>query len=1148
MNEPQQEKTPPARQISDWKKHPILKVAGAYCVGAWLIMQVAEVVLPSYDVPDSVMQLLINALVVLFPVVLLVARFTSVSKFISTDNGDSGEQQLPLLDEPVAVDLPADAAEADFSALDIPMQLAERRTVTTVVCSLTGLRAGRRDPEVLLGIIPAMEEQISALIDRYEGFRLASSRNQIIVAFGYPSIHEDDARRAAKVGQYILTLFGEQEASAPGTSIFGRAGIHTDTIIVDDDDDDEDEIALLGDNIGVVEWLQAMAPQGGIAVSAESARLLTDVFDLAELSREDHPSLGSNVPVFSLGPELPRQWQQVTEDLGDFFGREHEHQLLLEHWRTVLDGESQFVLLEGEAGIGKTSLLYRTVREIVVSDSPQLIILNCESYFRNSPFRPIITYMENRIYGGNLSLPRLHRLDKLRTFIEDLPVDIDETLPLLASLLSLETEDSSLQLHESGQRFRERIIHCIVELLQALAQRQPILLVVEDLHWADPSTIELFDQLLSDVPDNRIFGLFSSRPDFSQRWHNLSHAFPLHLGKLPDRVADQLIRKKFGDRDIPEWLVAQLVRESGGIPFFLEELARSLMASEESLLTAAPESVNVPPSLQASLDARVDDLGQNKQLLQLCSVLGQEFHFELLREVVQTDNGPTLPRALASLVNEGFLHQKGVAPDAIYRFKHRLIMEAAYQSLLIKTRADLHGTIGQSIERSFPDLCETAPSRLAQHFELSGNAARALHYRILAARRAQKSFANDEALAHIAKGQELVSQLEEGSGRIEAELTLTNLQGMILLSSRGYTNPEVRAAFERAIELSEKVDNSPELFATIVGLWMYYLIKAEYAQAMEIAQRLLAMAQDSGDPPELLQANYCIGYSSYFQGAIEQSVEAFRVAISHDLVGHDYCQQSPIRDDSRVHAYFMLALALWLQGAPDEANKARDSAIQFAENGDQPYAKMWAHYQRTFLCHMRRDFEAMSEQAECMRRIAAQKGFFFFIPLAEFFLATRIEDPGERLKALQAHHEMIMAAGARSSATYMKTVIIEDMIDQGKLDEARAVMVETKELIDTRQEELFKSEYLRLEARLLSVTEAPEHADKVEDILTQSVRFSRDICNPPMALRSALALYEATGHSVESVSLLREVVGSYQTPDDTDEFLAARSITATNTT
>ena len=346
--------------------------------------------------------------------------------------------------------------------------------------------------------------------------------------------------------------------------------------------------------------------------------------------------------------------------------------------------------------------------------------------------------------------------------------------------------------------------------------------------------------------------------------------------------------------------------------------------------------------------------------------------------------------------------------------------------------------------------------------------------------------------------------------------------------------------------MSEKVDNSPELFATIVGLWMYYLIKAEYAQAMEIAQRLLAMAKDSGDPPELLQANYCIGYSSYFQGGIKQSVEAFRVAISHDHDGHDYCQQSPIRDDSRVHAYFMLALSLWLQGAPDDAKKAVEQAVQFAENGDQPYARMWAHYQHTFLCHMRRDFEAMSEQAECMRQIAVQKGFFFFIPLAEFFLATRIEDPEERLQALKENHEMIMEAGARSSVTYMKTVMIDDMIDQGKLDEARELLVETRELIDTRHEELFKSEYLRLEARLLGITEAPEHADKVEELLIQSIRFSREICNAPMALRSALALYEATAQSPESLLLLRQIVDSYQTPDDTDEVLAASSITATN--
>jgi class 3 adenylate cyclase/tetratricopeptide (TPR) repeat protein len=1140
VSEPQQEKTPPARQQGDWKNHPVLKVAGAYCVGAWLILQVAEVVLPSYDIPDTVMQVLINVLVALFPVVLLAARFTRVSKLVTTERGASEqlEQPLPLIDGPV------DIADTEPSALDIPIALSERRTITTVACSLTGLRSGRNDPEVLLGIIPAVEEQVSALIDRYEGFRLASSRNEIVVAFGYPSIHEDDARRAAKVGQTILTLLSEQKADIPDAAIFGRAGIHTDTIIVDDDDEDEDEIALLGDNTAVVEWLQALAPQGGIAVSAESARLLVDVFDLEELSRESHPRLGQDVPVFSLGPELPGQWQQVMEEVGELFGREHEYQLLLDHWRTALEGESQFVLLEGEAGIGKSSLLYRTVREIVESDGPQLIILNCESYFRDSPFRPIISYLENRVYGGDFTLSRALRLERLRDFIEGLPVDIDETLPLLASLLSLEAEDDSLQLNESGRLFRERTIRCVVDLLQALAKTQPILLAVEDLHWADPSTIELFDHLLSDVPEHRIYGLFSSRPDFIARWSNLSHVFTVHLGKLPDRVAEQLIRKKFGERDIPDWLVAKLVLESGGIPFFLEELVRSLMGSEKSLVTADPESLEIPPSLQASLDARVGNLGLNKPLLQLCSVLGQEFHFELLREVVQADEGPTLLTALGSLVNEGFLYQKGVAPDASFRFKHRLIMESAYQSLLVKTRAELHGTIAESIERSFPSLCETAPGRLAQHFDRSGNASRALHYRIFAAQRAQRSFANDEALAHIARGEELLSQLDEDGKRNETELVLKNLQGMILLSSRGYTNPEVRVAFERAIELSEKLDNSPELFATIVGLWMYYLIKAEYSQAMEIAQRLLAMAQDSGDAPELLQANYCIGYSCYFKGHIQQSVESFRVAISHDIADLDYTRQTPSRDDSRVHAYCMLALSLWLTGAPDESRQAMDHAIQIAVKGDQPYAKMWAHYQNTFLCHMRRDFEVMSEQAECMREIATQKGFFFFIPLAEFFQATCIEDPTERLQALQDSHEMIKAAGARSSTSYMKMVIIEELIDQGKMDEARSLLDETREFMETKQEELFKPEYLRLKARLLSASESTDHPKEVTDFLTQSISFSREMGNAPMALRSALALYEATAHSADSLSLLSQVVDSYQSADNTDEFMLASGITA----
>lgn len=1142
MDEQETEKSSLASVRAGWRKHPILKVASAYCVGAWLVLQIAEVVLPSYDVPDSVMQLIITVLVALFPVALLAARFPSVLRFFTAEDGAVVEAA------PAIVEKQAILPDLSPSVLDIPIEFSERRRITTVVCSLTGMRSGRHDPEVLLGVIPSVEEALGAIVERYDGLRLASSRNEIIVSFGFPALHEDDARRAAIVGRQILDILGEQQTTIVDTVIIGRAGIHTDTIIVDDDGDDEDELALLGDNTAVVEWLRALAPEGGIAVSAESAKLLSGFFALEEIGRESHPSLGQDVPIYSLGAELSGQWQQIMGELSDFFGREHEYQLLLDHWQTALEGESQFVLLAGEAGIGKSSLLYRTVREILLKDAPQLLILNCESYDKNSPFRPVIGYLEQRIFGEDFTIAQHDRLAMLRGFIQGINVNMEETLPIIASLLSLETVESALQMDESSRLVREKTINCIVSVLRGLARTRPILLVVEDLHWADPSTIELLDHLLMHEPDQRIYGLFSSRPDFSSNWGNLSHAFTVHIGKLSDRVSEQLIRQKFGSQEVPGWLVKHLVRESGGIPFFLDELVRGLLEAGTPLLTADPESLQIPPSLQASLDSRVDKLGQGKPLLQLCSVLGQEFPYELLRDVVGADNEQALLRILGGLVSEGFLYQKGVAPDAIFRFKHRLIMEAAYQSLLVKTRGELHGAIAKSMEQSYPDLCLSAPGRLAQHFALSGNVDKAIDYRIMAARRAQKSFANDEALAHIHRGEELLPQLADLHTRCAKEMSLKNLQGMIWLASRGYTNPEVRTAFERAIELSEDMDNSPELFSTIVGMWMYYLIKAEYSQAMEITQRLLGMARETAEAPELLQANYGIGYTAYFGGHLEEAAKFFREAISYDSPGYDYTLQTPSQDDSRVHAYCMLGLALWLKGDPAASRDAVDHAFSIAENDGQPWAKMWAHYQVTFLCHMRRDFKAMSGHAEKMREIALQKGFFFFVPLAEFFQATLIEDSVQRVKVLRENHEAIMSAGARSSTSYYKTIIIEDLIGQGELDAASSLLDDTYEFIHARHEDLFMPEYLRLRALLLSVTTATNQSVKIAEVLTQSIDVSRAMNNRPMALRSALALYDASEHSNESRVILGGILDSYKSEDDTDEFILAARIVATDTT
>jgi class 3 adenylate cyclase/tetratricopeptide (TPR) repeat protein len=1139
MTEPEKRSSFAGWLSRNWRSHPLVRVASTYCVGAWLVLQVAETVLPSYDVPNWVMQTLINVLVGLFPIVLLVARFAHVERLLPTDVSPLQSAPVPARGEEPAGQDAGEILRLEATGLDIPVPLSERRSVTTLACAVRGVSGGRDDPELLLGFIAGMDAAVGEIIERYDGARLAGGRNQIVVAFGYPTLHEDEVRRAAKAAQEILALVGDRQPPQPGTVVEARIGLHTDSIIVDETDGPDDEFAMLADNNAIAECVQAVAPAGGIAVSAASARLLSGSFALEEIDRVSHPRLGNRVPVYRLERELAGQWLQVLGEQVATLGRDHEFHLLLDHWQTVLEGEARYALVVADPGMGKSTLVNHVVGELLERDQPQLIILNCESYHQDSPFRPLISFLESRLYGGGHNLGNELRLQSLRDFLAQVPVDTRGALPLLASLLSIEAPDQSLQIEDSGKVVRQKTLRLIVELLQVLADRQPLLLVVEDLHWADPSTLALIGELLTEEPDHRIYGLFTARPGFIPPWGEYSQVIALNLSKLPDRVAEQLVRRNLGGREISPALLLRIVGECDGVPFYLEELTRGLLESGASLVED-PETLEIPPSLQSSLDARVARLGTAKPLLQLCSVLGQQFSYELLSRVVRTDDERKLRTVLQQLVREGLLYQKGAIPGATFRFKHRLLMESAYQSLLRKTRAKLHEAIAETIEKSFPELCRTAPVRMAQHLERSGDCARAIGYRLAAARRAHGGFANDEALAQIARGLDILPAVAVQSQRRQLEVSLQVEKGMVLLSYLGYTNPDVRAAFERAIELSDELENSPDLFTMIVGLWMYYLVKGEYGQARELGERLLVMARESGDAPQLLQAYYSLGYTEHFMGDMQRAVHYLRQAAAHDREGHDYTLHSPSRDDIRVHVYTMLAFSLWLCGDSTGCAEASAKIDELVEASGHPYAELWAQYQLSFLNFLRRDFEAMSVCTARALEIAENRGFTFFVPLVQFYRSFLITDPGERLARLKEFHCNLVSAGAGSTLGYMKTSIAEQCIEQGRLEEAESLLQASSQFIEQYGETLFLSENQRVQARLLQVRGGMPSAE-VATLLQRGVDSAMARHALPLALRCALALCDCTGDSDAALDTLRRVRQGYRSADKTGDFMLANA-------
>lgn len=1126
----------PAGRWRGLRDHPVIRVGGAYCLVAWILMQAGEIILPSFEAPAWIMQALIAGLVAGLPVVLILARLTRLPVLVGL--ADAPPTPIAFSRSPDPAREVGDILRLKSASLEMPMELSESRQVSTLICSLVGLRDGREDPEALLGFLAGLEEGIAQAVARYEGVRLPSGRDEIVVAFGFPSAHEDDARRAAKLALDLLKLVRAHDVEdGPETDIVCRAGLHSATIIIEEGASESDAVAVLGDTVGVAAFLLASAPEGGVALSASSQFLLRSTFLLEEIARQSHPRLGRDAPVFQLGRELSGEQANVMAEQSDVIGREHERSLLVQQWRTVLEGESEYVLIKGEPGVGKTSLMYQTLKELVADGEVQLLLLTCEPYYRDTPFRPLTGFIERNVFGGR-QLDAEQRQEALRSFVGGVIDGGDEeAVLLLSALMSGDPEDAAAVMGASGKRVREKTLALLVSLIERFSARRPLIVAVEDLHWADPSTRDLIERLLAYDPSTPILGLFTARPEFEPAWANLPDVIEINLNKLPNRVAEELVRRQAGEQVLPPALVQQIVDNAGGIPLYLEQLTRSVLESREMAGAEGEGQLDIPPSLKASLAARIDHLGASKPLLQLASVIGFEFSYELLRVVCEGSDEKLLRKVLGTIVNAGLLYQKGAYPETTFKFKHRLIMEVASQSLLRRTRQRLHQVIADKLESHFAERCENRPTQVAHHLSRAGNAPKAIAYWIKAAQLSQAKFANEEAIAQVQRGLAALKDVADEELRNQYEIILQNLVGMIQLSSRGYTNPEVRVAYERALELSDKVEQTPDLFRMIVGLWMYYLIRGEYDRAIELSDQLLQLASRIQEPPEHLQANYCAGYAHYLRGEIDSALVCFRRALSFADEDADYARQTPSRDDTRIHLHCMYAMTLWSAGDPVAARQSLEGAQEMARRQGQPYGQVWALFFATLLEHMRGDIDGAATRAREMVDICESKGFSFFVPLGLFFQACAIGDPARRLEAMLDSHRITMSTGARAHSSYLRAVIIRELVSQGELQRARDMARENEVYIENQGERVYSSENRRLQAIL--VCELDRRPDECPGLLEQAVEQAREVRNLPLALSCALCLYRQPGSEPRALALIEAVVADYTSDDDTDEFREA---------
>ena len=673
------------------QRRKTIRVAIAYALGAWIILQVADIVLPSFNAPGWIMPSLIIALVVVgMPLALVLSWFFDITPegVEKTADLDADED-----DEPAPVELKPSVA--------IPLGSAQRRQVTILRCTFRLSKNDEMlsDPEALLSNIPVLAELIEQVSKGFSAHALENSGPTFELLFGYPVAYENDALRAIAASFAILRDARFLSAANRGETIVPILAVHSDLVVIDSSDDASVAATIVGSSSMTAAWIQTHAAPGQVALSSDTFSLLRDSVHCESMGEHTNVQSGVATTIYRALKMSPRS--DFIADQGsaghDTYGRESEIALILNRCDLALDGDDQFIVLRGEPGIGKSTVVRDVAVRVQQDDETLVMPLYCSPFESNNAFHPIVEYMLGPGLGLSGADSEAMRAASVERLLEVSGLDVDRFTPLLASLLELQSvEKAGSERSETGEVERKAVLACLLDVFKAAARRKNLLLIIEDLHWADPSTLEVVSMLVNDGSESGALFLFTVRPTATLEWESRSDVTMLDLQRLSRRVTEDLVNNILGDRTLPDEILQSIIKETGGNPLFVEELTRAV--SE----TASDESITglvLPGTLKQSLTSRIDRLGVAKPLLQICSLLGRRFDYELLKAVSQTENETALREELRAIVNAEFLFQKGAVPDSTYRFKHILMQETAHSSLLKSTRIDLHEHVAETLEQ-----------------------------------------------------------------------------------------------------------------------------------------------------------------------------------------------------------------------------------------------------------------------------------------------------------------------------------------------------------------------------------------------------------------------------------------------------------------
>lgn len=1000
---------------------------------------------------------------------------------------------------------------------------AERRQVTVVVCgcdlfesdAYLGLDA-EDQIEVLRAFQRACEQPLRAL----DATLVQCSEQGLVACFGYPVAYEDGAFRAAGAGLAIrdgMQALGEQLRREHALALEAWIGIHTGPAVVEAQDD---AVSLVGEARNVALRLCDVAAPAQVVCTAATHRLFRGRFVCSSLGQHAIKGVAQPLELFEVQSIVAARSVSATAapvGLSPLTGRDHEISLLQERWEQAQEGMGQIVLLVGEAGLGKSRLVETLKRHIEAdvgqtAGAPPIIEWRCSSHFQNTSLYAAREYFEHELEFKSDEPPSA-RFDRLVQHLEKYDLAQPDVVPLFAALLSVPLDARFRPLNLSPVREREETFRVLRDWLRAYCSQQPVLFIIEDLHWVDPSTVEFLTQFLAEGLHDRILTLLTFRPEFKTPWPAVAHQTSLALNRLTRRQVGDLVRKST-QGGASEAAIEQIYDRTAGVPLFVEEFTK--LAHESGLLNQTDAEPNVqaafrheiPATLQDLVMARLDRMESERELAQLAAVLGREFSYELLAAVANLDE-PTLQVELTGLAQAEILYPKGRPPRCTYTFKHALLEDALYNSLVKSKRQQFHTRVGEAMETQFPEVTETQPELLGHHFTEAGQTEKAVGYWLKAGLRSRERSADREAIGHLTKGLALLATLAETPQRDLYELQFLTALGPTYIAVRGYAAPEVGPLLLRAQELCQRAGDPRQLFGIMLGIWEWRVVRGDLKLCVDLTADGRALAERLNDPGMLMEALFMSGTTHLYRAEFA----AARDCCEHAVAAYDDRERTRFwtaytGHNAGVTSRCYLALALWHRGYPDQARELDRETRALARTIGHPFSLGHALDFAAYLgiyCRLGTEVQAAGDEEIA---IGAEHGFQLWHALgtlhtgAGLLLSGRSEDG---LALVLKGFGAFRASGAEVRVPSYLAILGEAYTKAGRFDDAHNALSEGLAVAGKNDDRCHEAELCRLTGELL-LAQSPDQPAPAEDWFCRALETAVRQGSQAWELRAAMSL------------------------------------------